>query len=261
MKRQAWGVWVWGVILAFGLAGCAEMGVPSFESLDGTEWTLVSMDGKPTLPGANVTAEFRGERVSGFSSCNWYGGEYALQLGTMRIKELGGTQRLCERPAGVMEQEEQFLGAMRSAERYLAAGGLLQIESGDGTTLVFDERVPAAMDPARLVNTSWRLTTLNGAAVPDEVGIALELGEGTMRGHGGCRDFRGTYAAEDDHIGFPSLEMLTTECAAQDLLRLEGDFTTYLSEARYFRMEGDRLELSTAGGQTLVFERDGVNSR
>jgi heat shock protein HslJ len=235
------------------------MGIPSFESLDGTEWTLVSMDGKPTLPGANVTAEFRGEQVTGFSSCNWYGGAYALQLGTIHIEELAATARLCERPAGVMEQEEKFLGAMRSAERYLVASGLLQIESADGTTLVFDERTPLAMDPAQLVNTSWTLTTLNGAAVPVDVRITLDLGDGTMRGHGGCRDYRGTYEAENDHIGFPSMEMLTTECASQELLMLEGEFTTYLSEARYFRLEGDRLELSTAGGQKLVFARAEAN--
>jgi heat shock protein HslJ len=257
---RASAVWVGSlVLLGLGLSGCAEMGIPAFELLDGTEWTLVSMDGKPTIQGANVTAEFRGEQVSGYSGCNWYGGEYSLQLGTITVKEIIETARLCERPAGVMEQGTKFLEAMRGAERYLAAGGLLQIESADGTTLVFDERVPLAMDPADLVNTSWRLTSLNGAALPGDVSLTLELQNGTMRGHAGCRDYRGVYEAENDHISFPSLEMLTTECASQELLVLEGEFTTYLSETRYFRLEGDTLELSTAGGQSLLFARVGAN--
>ena len=74
-----------------------------------------------------------------------------------------------------------------------------------------------------------------------------------MMGFAGCRGYTGTYLARGDHIGVTSITMTTTECGDAGAALREGRFTTDLSEASYYRLAVDTLEIVTAPGRRLLF--------
>lgn len=88
------------------------------QSLDQTYWELTSKNGVSPLAGLTLTAEFEGERVTGFTGCNYYVG-FAIhtpQRDRLTLRSLAWTQRAC--PGEVMAQEVAFLAALAQTKRY-----------------------------------------------------------------------------------------------------------------------------------------------
>jgi heat shock protein HslJ len=113
------------------------------------------------------------------------------------------------------------------------------------------------MDPADLVGTRWQVVTMNGQPPLAGTTLTIVFDSATeLSGHAGCRDYRGTYQAEGDDLSLRFLEMTSLECADQARLLQEGEFTTRLSEATRWRLDGDTLEIHGAGGAVMVLERE-----
>ncbi len=82
-------------------------------------WRLVSMAGiEPGVPSQDVrlTAEFVGDRLSGFGGCNQFTGRYQTIGSQLSISPLASTQRACE--SFLMDQEFRYLTALQGAQRY-----------------------------------------------------------------------------------------------------------------------------------------------
>jgi heat shock protein HslJ len=110
------------------------------------------------------------------------------------------------------------------------------------------------MNPVHLVGTSWRLRSVNDTAHGADSLITLNLTATQISGFAGCRAYTGTYQARSDEIRVTSISMAATECdQGEAALLREGRFTTDLSEASYYRMAVDSLEIVTAPGRRLAF--------
>jgi heat shock protein HslJ len=234
--------------------GCTSI-APAALDLPGTEWILTEMRGAPPIAGSRVTLRFERDSAGGYSGCNWYGGDYDLQSSTIKWGDISQTMRGCLRPAGVQEQEQSYQRALHEAVVVNASEDRLTLKSANGEPLLkFARRVPAAVDPAQLLGR-WRLRTIDGAP-PSAPNVVITFAPGTITGFAGCRDFTSTYTARGDVIRLSSTSMASTECPASEAVMIaEGDFTTHLSEAENYRITGDQLEITTAPGHKLVFER------
>lgn len=130
------------VLVAVGLTACQGSTVP-FES---TAWVLESYgepgDPQAVIEGTEITATFsRAERqVEGSAGCNHYFGDYTVNRSKLSIPVVASTEMYCMEPEGVMEQEQQYLQALQSAESYEIRDGKLRISSSDGNVLVFRAR-------------------------------------------------------------------------------------------------------------------------
>ncbi len=120
------------------VSGCAR---EDRSPLAGTEWVLEEY-GEPgnlisALPDHTPTISFDDDtEVTGFTGCNWYGGTYtAAADGTLEFGMMHQTEIACLEP-GVMEQETDFMNALRLAQGYEHVNAQLHI-SGDGQLLVF----------------------------------------------------------------------------------------------------------------------------
>ena len=249
---------VLGLVLALAsvLAGCGAAGEVD---LDGSEWTLVELNGAALMPGTNITLSFEEGNAGGFAGCNAYGASYETgRGGALSIGLMQRTVQACLEPAGVMEQEDAYWAALQAAAAYRVTGDRLEIEDGaGGSLLAFVRKVRADMDPADLVDTSWRLVSLNGASPVEGSSITMAFsGEGQASGMAGCREYEATYEASGDQIGFPYMSMSGDEsCLADDALYLqEGAFTDALTWTTNYRLSEGRLEIETARGERLVFE-------
>ena len=142
MKRK---MLVFGLALMLGaliLSGCSA-GERSAD-LAGTEWVLTSLNGEEPLEGTEITLKFEETYLSGSMGCNNYGGgrdsgKYAAtDRGALAVLQLAVTVQLCSEPEGIMEQEEAYIEALRSAETYRVVDDRLEIADASGaTTLVF----------------------------------------------------------------------------------------------------------------------------
>ena len=239
-------------------AQATRVGPGEAGELAGSEWVLMALNGKPPVEGTNITLRFGDTRAEGFAGCNRYGMEYTITSeGKLSAGMLAVTAALCQGPEGVMEQERAYTDALRGLASYQWAGDRLEMRNATGdTVLTFQKREPLAMDPADLVGTEWQLLSVDGQPPIEGSCITIAFGESEIRGQAGCRGYTGTYEAEGDRIRFPRMGMTETEPrCSQALQRQEGEYTTRLGWTTHYRLQGDQLELFTAGGETLLYTR------
>jgi hypothetical protein len=127
------------------VVGCVDS-VPKPEPmpadiLEGVTWILKGY-GKlgnlqEVLDGSEIAIFDRDNgQINGSAGCNNYFGSYQVSDDKLTIMDLANTEMACLEPEGVMEQENQYLGLLRTAVSYLAQDGELHINSG-GEILIY----------------------------------------------------------------------------------------------------------------------------
>ncbi len=108
------------------------------QALQGTSWDVIGYNnGKQAvtsvLAGTTLTAEFgKDGTLSGNGGCNTYSGPYQVNGNQITIGPLISTMMACGDPAGVMDQETQYLAALQSAATYQMDGTALELRTKDG---------------------------------------------------------------------------------------------------------------------------------
>jgi heat shock protein HslJ len=108
------------------------------QDLSGTSWNVISYNnGKQAVTsviiGTSLTADFGSNgSLSGNSGCNSYSGAYKLNGSQITVGPLASTKKFCNDPAGVMDQESQYLAALQSAASYMVEGNTLELRTQDG---------------------------------------------------------------------------------------------------------------------------------
>jgi heat shock protein HslJ len=124
------------------LAGCAPAGSqpPSTgDSLEGTSWQLESISPtgaeNPVIGETPLTLEFQADgQAGGEGGCNSFGATYQVEDGKLTFGEITQTERACV-DTRLMEQEQQYFEALRTADSYVLAGDRLTIlfDGGQGS--------------------------------------------------------------------------------------------------------------------------------
>jgi heat shock protein HslJ len=125
------------------LAACTSTApqAASGSDLAGTSWMATGYDDgsqnlTDVLPGTTLTADFGADgTLTGNSGCNDYNGPYKVTRNQIGIGPLGSTRKACSDPAGVMEQEAQYLAALANAEVFAVDGNTLELREVDGTVM------------------------------------------------------------------------------------------------------------------------------
>jgi heat shock protein HslJ len=131
-----------GLVTLFVLAAaaCGSNSVSSGSAvvpLAGTTWRLVSIQGRPALPNAFVTAFFDEKGLSGSAGCNRYFGGTTLDRERLRVGVLASTKMYCS-DSGVMDQEDSYLLRLNEVSVYRVVGSELQLGPAVGApTLLF----------------------------------------------------------------------------------------------------------------------------
>jgi heat shock protein HslJ len=113
------------------------------QDLAGTNWEATAYNnGKQAVvgveEGTTLTASFgKDGNLSGNAGCNQYNGSYTVNDDQITIGPLASTMMMCSDPAGVMDQEAQYLAALQSAANYQIEGNVLQLRTADDAIAVF----------------------------------------------------------------------------------------------------------------------------
>lgn len=93
--------------LALLAAGCAaHPGPPPLADLAGTNWRVVTVNGRATPAVGDYAMRFdRSGSVGARFGCNAMGGRYRMVGGTLTVSDLSQTLMGCADPAGMFERE------------------------------------------------------------------------------------------------------------------------------------------------------------
>jgi heat shock protein HslJ len=125
------------------LAACTSTApqTGSGSGLAGTSWVVTGYDDgsqnvSDVLAGTTLTANFGEDgTMTGNSGCNDYNSPYKVTGSQIGIGPLSSTRKACSDPAGVMEQEAQYLAALANAEVFAVDGNTLELREVDGTVM------------------------------------------------------------------------------------------------------------------------------
>ncbi len=120
------------VVVATLLTGCKA------HPLDGTSWTLVSMNGHELLPGPrSITAIFTHTGITGSTGCNQYGFPVEVEADKLLLLDGGGvTEVLCREPEGIMDQQRDYLQTLEQVSSYNNADGRLALYDSSGQPIL-----------------------------------------------------------------------------------------------------------------------------
>lgn len=107
------------------------------QDLAGTNWEAIGYNnGKQAVVSVmletTITASFGTDgNLTGNAGCNNYSGTYTVNGNQITIGPLASTRKMCSDPAGIMEQEAQYLAALGTAATYQIEGTKLELRTKD----------------------------------------------------------------------------------------------------------------------------------
>ena len=249
------------VALAVVLAAC---GTDEPESSDEPD-TPVTLDGawvlaEATIDGSalalndeyRVTMTLDGEMINGRAACNGYSGAAVIEGNSFSVGPLAQTMMACE-PA-VMDIEFRF---MQGLARVTDASRSSERLSLTGVGIEFTFELLAPVPTADLVGPTWVLDTIvqgeaatSTAASADPATLTLSP-DGTFVGNTGCREISGEYVVSGDTVQFTSWAA-QGDCSSE-LTWQDGQVITVLEGSFTVGIEGDRLTLTSSGGEALQY--------
>jgi heat shock protein HslJ len=128
--------------------------VEQSRTLAGTSWTVIAFNNGEgaivsALAGTTLSVDFAADgSLSGSAGCNSYTSTYEVAALTISIGPAAATRMSCSEPAGVMEQEAQFLQALATAATYRIDGDQLKLNTADGALAVGGTRAAPPPDAA-----------------------------------------------------------------------------------------------------------------
>jgi heat shock protein HslJ len=108
------------------------------QALAGTSWQVTGYNNGrqavvSVLSGTNVTLAFSDDgRATGVAGCNNFNAAYKQDGEKLTIGPAAATRKMCASPAGVMEQEQQFLKALETVATARMEGDRLELRTAAG---------------------------------------------------------------------------------------------------------------------------------
>ena len=113
-----------------GCGGDPVAAPPRAAAIEGS-WQIESIEGRPVRGGRPATVAFNGNRISGNSGCNGFGGSFRFERGFLTAGPLMSTKMACGGPVMMQEQaimrlfgERLSASTNRSGKLVLSASGM-----------------------------------------------------------------------------------------------------------------------------------------
>lgn len=122
-----------------------------------------------------------------------------------------------------------------------------------GTLILAACASTAAPQGGDMTDTVWALTDLTGKPPADGVGISAQFSaDGKVSGSAGCNRYSGTYTVSGNSITFSSPMATTMMMCDEAVMAQESAFLQALADAKTYSMDGDKLTLKDADGNSLL---------
>lgn len=231
----------------------------SAASLTGN-WQVAAIDGQPTT-GVQLTGT---ENVLGWApSCAGWLIRYQQSERSIRFRRLGNTGQIttvCD--VGYPESLPQIFGLLPGMNKVDAAREDQLILSGNGHSLTLERPVPRSEKAVPTLRGTWRVSSLNGNAVPEGTAPTFIGDENVISWTVRCAQQGRTYYIENDRFTArelpplvppppPPLQVSRPICAIGLPPYLEEAFQALDAAVKISRVEGGGIKLES-GDRTLT---------
>lgn len=105
-------------------AAILPLGCDNSFPLEGRQFEITAIDGKPLLSGSRATIHFEKDSVRGFAGCNQYSASLMAGTRNIMIHNLTMTEIGCN-PPELRRQEQLIFAALQGARTYEAGASIL----------------------------------------------------------------------------------------------------------------------------------------
>ena len=216
------------------------------DTLDGTSWTLTTLNGQPALKDTTVTLNFMAGKVVGSDGCNNYNGSYTADGTNIKFNQLASTMMACPEP--IMKQATTYSRRWDRRPRTRPMPSSSRCHDASGKELA-----AFSAQSNDLTGTSWIVTGYNnGKQAVVSVAAGTELtanfgADGKLSGSAGCNNYMASYQTDGNKISIGPAASTKKACE-QAVMDQETQYLAALSTAATYRIDGNKLELRTADG-------------
>lgn len=226
---------------------------PSFD-LAGTNWVLTTLNGNAPLADTTLTLRFGADgSASGTDGCNRFATTFTQDGANLTINPAAGTMMMCPEPEGVMEQAAAYTAALAQTTTFTANERQLALLAGNQILATFTADVQA------LAGTEWNVIMFNNGreavvGLIEGTEVTILFGDNSeLSGSAGCNQFIGGYTVDGNTIQIGQLGSTMRFCPEPEgVMEQEQAFLAALQSAATFTVEGDALEMRTAGDAIAV---------
>jgi heat shock protein HslJ len=242
-------------LLAIGLliAACSA-GPGTGGQLEGTDWVLRAYAEEGSLVTVPETlfadAEFRTNRVSGFSGCNDFDTLYRAGGRTLFISEsTASTLMACSDEANALESA--YRAALHASRFYSERRGTLTIFDAQGTTVLVFDAAPRNPLLGNWIVDSFATAPGSVTATIEGTSLTAVFGIASVGGSAGCNQYTGTYGTNGNVVRVGRLATTRIACA-DEIMTQETAFLEAMQGAALIDQRGQTLMLTDLSGSTLV---------
>lgn len=107
-----------------------------------------------------------------------------------------------------------------------------------------------------LEDSSWRLTSFRKSGLIPDTSMTANFNGGEIRGTGGCNSYFGSYSIQGNNLTINELGWTEMACLdPEGVMDQEQVLMSLLSSADTFSSDGETLQIITASGEYLIFEK------
>jgi heat shock protein HslJ len=241
-------------LLALGLlvAACSA-GPGTGGHLEGTDWVLRSyaVEGNlVTVPETQFAdAEFRSNRVSGFSGCNDFDALYRAGGRTLFISEPASTLAACADEANALEAA--YVANLQASRFYSERRGTLTIFDAHRTTVLVFDAAPRNPMLGNWTVDSFATAPASLTAPIEGTSLTAVFRIASVGGSSGCNEYTGTYGTNGNVVRIGRLATTRMACA-DEIMNQEVAFLAAMEGAALIDRRGPSLLLTDLSGATLV---------
>jgi heat shock protein HslJ len=103
---------------------------------------------------------------------------------------------------------------------------------------------------SKLIDTSWRLTDLNGQKLPSEIKITLNIKKDQAGGNSACNSYGSDFTQKGEKLLFSQL--FSTMMYCDKGMEFETDYFAALGKIKSFQLENDQLNLLDGTGNVVL---------
>jgi heat shock protein HslJ len=230
-------------------------------SFEGVDWQLTR--GIAQVPGQPATARFVDGTLSGQGPVNRYRASYTRAGDEVRISPPSGTRMAG--PSEAMSAEDAYFRLLEASTSAAVGDGgrRLDLKDASGTTVLAFEPAPSGL---LALDGSWAIRAVARGHSPkpvragSEAALTFDAAGGTVSGSTGINRLNGKAEVHDGRLRFGPL-MLTRMAGEPEAMDEESALVDALDDVTGFAVDGDRLRLLDADGDTKVgLERKGSGS-
>ena len=227
---------------------------PPLTELNNTSWHLWYINNAPLVLGTAIYGQFvinadgASGTMSGSAGCNNYVASFGQDLG---VQTTLTARQLCSEPAGVMDQEGNYINMLSRAFGYWQTGDQLILNTGLGVLTYRSAPPPESFDQTHLlVGPLWYLVSYRESysEAGDHEPFTQFNSNGTLTGYTGCNNFQGTYTTSVQNITITNLTWERINCPNSTLDAQEEAMLDILRTARDYQVVETVMQIVGASG-------------